>query len=215
MVRDSYERKVDGHVELDLCYGCQAIWFDQYESAQLTPGAVMKLFEAIHQRRDAQPRPIGDACRCPVCRRTLKLTYDIERSNRISYYRCPESHGRLTTFYQFLREKNFVRSLSAAEIGKLKAVVAQVRCASCGAPVNVERDAQCAFCHAPIAILDPEAVERALAELSLEERKLHRVDPQGVIDALLAGKRYVRESPEWNAGVVDLVGEALDFLMHR
>ena len=28
------------------------------------------------------------------------------------------------------------------------------RCASCGAPVNLERDAQCPFCRAPIAILD-------------------------------------------------------------
>jgi endogenous inhibitor of DNA gyrase (YacG/DUF329 family) len=227
MQREAYERKTVGRIELDLCFGCQAIWFDQYESAGLTPGAVMKLFEEIHERREARARPLADVCRCPVCRRTLQLTQDIERTNRISYYRCPESHGRLTTFYQFLREKNFVRSLSVAEIEKLKVVVTQVRCSSCGAPVNLERDAQCPFCRAPIAILDADAVKRVLAELSDDEQRRRAANPHAAVDALLAGQRYVRapqyppapgsgqESAGGNPDVVDLVGEALDFLMHR
>ena len=225
MQPESYERKAEGRIQLDFCHSCQAIWFDQYESSQLTPGAVMKLFEAIHQRREAQPRPLAQICRCPVCRRALLLTHDIQRSNRITYYRCPESHGRLSTFYQFLREKNFIRSLTLGEIEKLKAVVKQVRCTSCGAPVNLERDSQCAFCRAPIAILDADAVKRTLAELGGAEQQ-RRVDPHAAIDALLAGQRYDRQrraqryphaferaSPSWNTDVVDLVGEALDSFM--
>ena len=113
-----------------------------------------------------------------------------------------------------------------AEIDKLKAVVKQVRCASCGAPVNLERDAQCPFCRAPIAILDADAVKRTLDELSAEERKRRTVDPQAAVDALLAGKRvermaggpaaarYDRVADSWNPGVVDLVAEALDAFMH-
>ena len=225
MRQESYERKPAGHVDLDFCYSCQAIWFDQYESAQLTPGAVMKLFEAIHQRREAEPRALAAVCRCPVCRRALALTHDIQRTNRITYYRCPESHGRLSTFYQFLREKNFIRSLTVGEIDKLKAVVKQVRCTSCGAPVNLERDSQCPFCRAPIAILDADAVQHTLDELSTEEQKRRSVDPHFAIDALLAGKRlereaggqmaarYERVADSWNLGVVDLVAEALDIFM--
>ena len=32
-----FERKPAGKVELDFCFACHAIWFDQYESAALTP----------------------------------------------------------------------------------------------------------------------------------------------------------------------------------
>jgi Zn-finger nucleic acid-binding protein len=230
MVQENYDRKAEGRIDLDFCYGCQAIWFDPYESTQLTPGAVMKLFEAIHRTRDAQQRPLSDVCKCPVCRAALVLTHDLQRTNRITYYRCPNAHGRLTTFYQFLREKNFIRSLTAGEITQLRATVKQVRCTSCGAPVNLERDAQCTFCRAPIAILDADAVQRALADLSAEEQKRRQVDPQAAIDALLAGQRsgrarssrypvFERDMPSWNepsldTGVVDLVGEVIDFVMH-
>ena len=225
MELESYERKALGRVDLDFCYGCQAIWFDPYESTQLTPGAVMKLFEAIHRTRDAQPRPLADVCRCPVCRQALVLTHDLQRTNRITYYRCPQAHGRLTTFYQFLREKNFIRSLTIGEIAQLKATVKQVRCASCGAPVNLEHDSVCTFCRAPIAILDADAVKRALADLSAEEQKRRSVDPQAAIDALLAGQRsgrarassypvFEHNAPSWNTDVVDLVGEVIDFVMH-
>ena len=224
MQLESYERKAGGRIELDFCDSCQAIWFDAYESSQLTPGAVMRLFEAIYRRRDATPRPLADVCRCPVCRRALVLTHDIERTNRITYYRCPQSHGRLSTFYQFLREKNFIRSLSVGEIARLSAVVKQVRCTSCGAPVNLERDAQCPFCRAPIAILDADAVKRALAELSHEEQTRRSVDPQAAIDALLAGQRidgaqrypkiFERGTSPPTTDVVDLLAEAFESFIH-
>ena len=226
MRRQAFERKPQGSVDLDICFDCQAIWFDQYESAQLTPGAVLELFRVIHERGDFPPRLLADGVRCPVCRRRLKLTQDIQRSNRISYYRCTEGHGRLTTFYQFLREKSFVRSLTGPEIERLKVTIAQVRCSSCGAPVELGRDPQCAYCRAPIAILDAQAVQRALAELDDEERRRRNVDPAAAVEALLAGKRYPAEldrklagiagkSSRWNPDAVDLVGEALDFLMHK
>jgi len=124
-------------VELDLCPGCQAIWFDAYESAQLTPGAVLELFDLIRKAQSQAPLPLSEKCLCPVCRNVLSLTHDIERTNHITYYRCPDGHGRLTTFAQFLLEKNFVRTLSPAEIYRLRAVVTRVRCTSCGAPIDL------------------------------------------------------------------------------
>jgi Zn-finger nucleic acid-binding protein len=223
MARQTLERKPLGTVELDLCFNCHAIWFDQYESAQLTPGSVLGLFRTIHEHRDAPRRTVADDLRCPACRVRLQLTNDIQRTNRITYYRCPDGHGRFTTFFQFLREKNFIRSLTGAEINRLKASVAQVRCSGCGGPVDLARDSQCSYCRSPISILDAEAVKKTLAELDEQERRRKTVDPTAAVEGLLAGKRFERklariegrpftEKPrdDW----VDLVEEALDFLMH-
>ena len=225
--RRSLERKPFGRVELDLCFACHAIWFDQFESAALTPGAVMELFRAIHAHREAPLQPIGDNLRCPSCRERLVLTHDIQRTNRIAYYRCPAGHGRFTTFFQFLREKNFVRSLTGGEIERLRAHVAQVRCSGCGASVDLARDSQCAYCRSPISILDADAVAKTLAELDAQEQRRKTIDPTAAIEGLLAGKRFERKLAriEGRAGPgifperprddwVDLVEEALDFLIH-
>ena len=117
MRRDTYGRKPLGTEELDLCFDCQAIWFDAYESSQLTPGAVFELFRAIEAGREGRaPRPLPAAMHCVACRGTLALTHDIQRNNRFVYYRCLAGHGRFTTFLQFLREKDFVRSVTPLEM---------------------------------------------------------------------------------------------------
>jgi hypothetical protein len=219
MARESLERKPVGEVDLDICFDCHGIWFDQYESARLTPGAVLSLFRMIHEHRDAPRHTVADILRCPACRAKLALTHDIQRTNRIAYYRCPEGHGRFTTFFQFLREKNFVRSLTGAEIDRLKAHVAQVRCSGCGAPVDLGRDSQCTYCRSPISILDAEAVKTTIAELDERERRRKTIDPAAAVEGLLAGKRFERklariEGRRTLPGPLDLVEEALDFLMH-
>lgn len=222
MAHRAFERRPQGKVDVDLCHGCQAIWFDQYESTQLTPGAVIDLFREIHEHHVATPTPLADRKQCPECRLPLQLTHDVQRTNRIVYYRCGAGHGRFTSFYQFLREKQFVRSLTPPEIERLRAHVAQVRCSSCGGPVDLARDPQCPYCRAPISILDARAVSRTLEELGAAERRRHEVDPYAAIDALLAGQRIERNVARAEgrpvprqAGAMDLVGDALDALMSR
>jgi hypothetical protein len=225
MRRQSYARRPDGTVDLDLCFDCRAIWFDAYESSALAPAAIIELFRTIAAQDDRPARPIASVTRCVTCRVPLQLTHDIERTNRIVYYRCPAGHGRFTTFLQFLREKEFVRSLSPVEVLRLRAKVAQVRCSSCGAPVDIADDAQCPYCHAPIAILDADAVRRTLEELDDAERRRHTVDPHAAIDALLEGQRMqwrldrmepapsMDPAASWGPGPVDLVHEALAMLL--
>ena len=217
MRRQAYARKPLGTEDLDLCFECQAIWFDAYESSQLTPGAVLELFRTIDAgRQGPEPRPLPATMRCVTCRGPLALTHDIQRATRFVYYRCPAGHGRFTTFLQFLREKDFVRSLTPAEIDRLRATVTQVRCSSCGAPVDIARSAECPYCHAPIAILDADAMRRTIAEYSAADQRSRQVDPHAAIDAVLAGQRIEREMRAIGGGLderldvpVDLVQEAL------
>ena len=221
MARAEFLRRPQGIIELDICFPCHMIWFDQYESIQLAPGGVVELFRQIHEHHDEAPQPVAPSARCPRCRDPLKLTHDIQGSNKISYYRCLLGHGRLTTFFQFLREKQFVRSVTAAEVNQLKATVKQVRCSSCGAGIAVDKDAQCSYCRAPISILDAEAVSRTLKELAAKERTREsvaaRADPHRAVSEVLAGHRYAaprQVKPENPSLFLDLVTEAVDFLMN-
>lgn len=215
MRRQPFARNPEGRVELDICFDCQCIWFDHYEASQLTPGATLELFRLIHEHASASPRPIPVSARCPVCRRTLKLTHDLQRTNRFTYLRCPEWHGRFITFFQFLREKQFVRSLSGAEIARLRATVTQVRCSSCGAVVDIEKDAACRYCQAPLSILDADAVRRTLDDLQERERSRPVPSPVAAIDALIEGRRLQQrlDRLERPGTGLDLVREALDALL--
>jgi hypothetical protein len=215
MERRAFARRPDGSVDLDLCFACQSLWLDHYESSQLTPGATIELFRVIHAHPVDSARPVSETAKCPICVARLVLTHDIQRTNRFVYHRCPVRHGRLITFYHFLREKQFVRSLSGAEIMRLQATVKQVRCSSCGAPVNVEKDAACSFCHAPLSILDTDAVQRTLAELDAAERK--EIRPPDVeaasLGAFLEARRVERvlEAGREPSGI-DLLRETIALL---
>jgi ferredoxin len=218
MRRQSFGRRPMGSVDLDLCFDCQAIWFDAFESPALAPEGVIELFRAIESLQGRTARPLASLMRCVACRERLALTHDIQRTNRIVYYRCPEGHGRLTPFLQFLREKQFVRSLTPAEIDRLKVKVAQVRCSSCGGPVDITKDAACPWCRAPIAILDADAVRKTLAELQ-QARSAQPAspgaDPDAILAAIVAGDRSSARfagNAAWASQPVDLVHDALSLL---
>jgi Zn-finger nucleic acid-binding protein len=218
MEQRGFARKPLGEVQVDLCFACNAMWFDSFESAQLTPGAVLELFRLIHEHEGSGARPRPARMPCPRCEATLKRTQDMQRTQRIAYDRCPEGHGRFITFFQFLREKEFVRELTRGEIEQLRATVAQVRCSSCGGPVDLGRDAHCRYCQAPISILDPQAVGRTLEALAAQERQRSRYDAKAATDALFSGRRAISrqhvgiDQPGAGAELVDLVSDAIDFL---
>jgi hypothetical protein len=157
-----FPRKLTGEIELDLCFACQGIWFDEYESPRLAPAGVIELFRLIHQHRDDQRLPLASPLHCPRCNERLIHSQDRVRSGLFNYLRCGQ-HGRFITFAQFMIEKGFVRQLTGAEIDQLKVRIGVVRCTGCGAPVDIRKQSACGHCRAPIAILDPQAVEQALA----------------------------------------------------
>ncbi len=184
-----FPRKLTGEVALDLCFACQGIWFDEYESLRLASAGVIDLFKLIHRHRDDQRLPLANPLRCPRCNERLIHSQDRVKSGLFNYMRCGE-HGRFITFSQFMIEKGFVRQLTAVEIKEISARIGVVRCTGCGAPVDIRKDSACNHCRAPIAILDPQAVEQALAgyhQVALKQAA--PTDPALLAEAVLFSER--------------------------
>jgi hypothetical protein len=190
---------------------------------------VIDLFQDIHRHRDDARRPLAERPQCPHCRAVLALTRDVGKAGRFTYYPCPQDHGRLTPFSEFLREKQFVRSLSPAELARVRAELKTVRCSGCGAPIDLERESKCGFCSAPIAILDPDAVERAVRMWSEAEARRTRPTREKLAEALLdmqaVESKARRDAKRWSTdraidgadaggdllgGAIEILGDILD-----
>jgi len=150
---------------LSACAPCNLFWFDKSESVRLTPKSVLEVFQFIG-RPGRAANALATRFNCPLCSAALAQTQYLQRTTRFTYWRCPNYHGRLITFHHFLREKNFIRALSPAELARLRATVRQVACSQCGAPFDLAGEAACSHCAAPIALIDPDGVTKALRELA-------------------------------------------------
>ena len=175
------EATFDGHlgrsVTIDLCAGCNGIWFDGMESHQLTPGSTLALFKQMGEAVAEANRPLAARKACPRCQAALRREIDKQRSTTFEAFRCPAGHGRYLTFGAFLRAKNFVRDLTPAEIAELRRHVQSVKCTGCGAAVDVREHSACTFCHAPIAMIDPDQLHRTIAALQEKEAQRPKATP--------------------------------------
>ena len=210
MQQHRFRRKLGGELGLDLCMPCQGIWFDDFESLQLAPAGIVELFRLIHEQDPALRRPLAASLHCPRCDEALIHSQDRVKSGRFNYLRCGE-HGRFITFGQFMIEKGFVRQLAPVEIQALKPQVALLRCSSCGAPVDIRKESACAHCRAPIAVLDADAVDRALAgyldKASGAGRPVSEAPPAPM--ARTAPRPAAERDSDGARDIVDLVGEGV------
>ena len=177
MICQSFERNYGRSIDLDICHGCQVIWFDDQELLQLAPRATLDLLAAIAKEQAAPRATLAPTLLCPHCATPLEETHDLQRATRFTYFRCPGGHGRVLTYYQFLRAKNFVRSLNADEVADLRRRITQVNCANCGAPVDLGLNAVCSFCRTPVSMLDPDQMQKAVAQLKERAEAKSRLDP--------------------------------------
>ena len=180
-----FEGSLVGVIALDFCFPCQVIWFDSHESTQLSPGGILEVFKAFDAHKAAARNTLPTLLDCPRCGSRLEATQDLQHSTRFTYYRCSWGHGRLTPFLQFLREKNFIRPLTGAELADLKSKIRTIQCSNCGAPIDLGRDLACPYCRSPIAILDTEAVSKTLRELADAQARRSTIDVDALADALL------------------------------
>jgi Zn-finger nucleic acid-binding protein len=187
---------LDGHlgrsVQVDLCDPCQSVWFDTGENLQLTPGATLALFRLIGEHVARPMLQDSDLVKCPRCKGRLRRTQDLQRSTRFEYFRCPNNHGRLQTFFDFLREKDFVRPLTPKQIAELRRNVQTVNCSNCGGPINLGKASACGHCGSPLSMLDIDQAERLVAQLRDADRSGKQIDP--ALPLALARARAETES---------------------
>jgi hypothetical protein len=182
---------------VEACAACNLFWFDDAASVRLTPTAVIELFKYIGTAAGNPRTTLASTFNCPRCSRQLAFTHDLQRATRFTYWRCLRDNGQLISFAQFLREKNFIRNPSPAELAKLRDSVRQVTCSQCGAPVDLATDSACPHCGTPIALVDPDGVAKALHDLATERPGNAPTDPDAMravlanahADALLARER--------------------------
>jgi len=212
-------RNTHGEHTVDLCERCHGLWFDRHESVQLGAGAILELFEAVHAAPSPARSGLPARLPCPRCGIALADTHDLQRNTRFRYWRCPRGHGRFTPFVQFLREKDFIRPLSRAEVERLRAQVTSVRCSGCGAGVELARDMVCAYCRAPIEMLDPDAAARTLESLAATGARGRHIDLERLADALLlrpvrpAGSGQAFDTTAPSAMGLDLVAFGIGSLL--
>jgi len=176
-------------IDIDVCQDCQAFWFDQFESLQLSPASTLRLMKLIGERSAAAPATFLPEMSCPRCSARLRSVQDMQRSTRFSYFRCDKRHGRLIRFLEFLREKDFIRPLSAQQIAELRQHVQIVNCSQCGAPVDLAYKSACTHCGAPLSMLDMKRSEELLDQLKNASQP-KEIDPALPL-SLLKAKREV------------------------
>jgi ribosomal protein L37E len=163
-------------VEIDLCTACQAFWFDKYESLKLAPGSTLQLIRLIGEHSTAGKPTLSTELSCPRCGTQLLLTHDIQRNTRFNYWRCDDGHGKFISFFDFLREKNFIRPLSPHEIEGLRQNVQAVNCSNCGAPIDLMSASACTHCGSPVSMLDMKQPQELLNQLK-QAAEPRPVDP--------------------------------------
>ena len=126
-------------IQIELCTSCQAFWFDKYESLKLSAGSILQLMKLIGENSGVRPSMVSGALKCPRCSETLRLTNDMQRTTRFSYWRCGNEHGKFIRFFDFLKEKNFVRPMPPEDFEQLKKNVQMVNCSNCGGPIELAR----------------------------------------------------------------------------
>jgi Zn-finger nucleic acid-binding protein len=166
MAAMTMEAHLSAPVAIDLCTPCQSFWFDKYEDMKLSPGSTLKLMKLIGENPSQKRAPYANVLPCPRCNSQLIYTHDLQGNTRFSYWRCPNEHGRFIGFLDFLREKAFIRALSAKEINELREKVQTVNCGNCGAAINLATDTVCAHCGSPISILDLKQPQQWVTELN-------------------------------------------------
>ena len=163
------QHSLPGHhgrtVDIDLCEPCQSFWFDAHEILQLSPDATLALFRTIGDRVGRPQGRDGAVAKCPRCGSQLRRTHDMQRSTRFEYLKCPHDHGRLMSFFEFLKAKDFIKPLTPAQIAALREHIQMVHCSHCGAAVDLASHAACLHCGSPLSMLDLQHAETVVRQL--------------------------------------------------
>jgi len=212
----SLDAHLSAPIEVDLCTACQAFWFDKYESLKLSSASILRLMKLIGEHT-ASASAVSKTLTCPRCSARLVPTNDMQRSTRFSYWRCANDHGKFIRFFDFLKEKNFIRPMSAEQIEALRQSVRIMNCSNCGAPIDLTTSLACTHCGSAISMLDMNQAQQTLSQLR-QAAEPRPVDPMLPLELQMA-KRDVERTfgpadprhGSWNIGSSsDLVQDVLN-----
>jgi hypothetical protein len=194
--------RMGGHVSIDVCAACQAFWFDHFESLALSPGSTLKLMKFIGEHSTPAKPPLPDVLHCPRCATTLRLSHDMQGNMPFTYWRCTTDDGHFIAFLEFLKEKQFIHRVSAAQLKELRDNVQSVNCSNCGAPINLQSESLCSHCHSPISMLDMKQPQQMIEQLK-QAAAPRPVDPALPLKLALAKSQLetsfaaVDRNPQW------------------
>jgi hypothetical protein len=194
------EARLGGPIEIDVCTGCQAFWFDLYESPQLAVGSTLKLMSFISEHPPQAAHRAWDKMKCPRCADLLGFSYDFQRNTRFSYWRCPKEHGHFIAFMEFLREKDFIHPLTPKQVNELRQNIGMLNCSHCGAAIDLANSSVCTFCGAPLSMLDmqhPQKLVQALKEGASAKPERQPMYPGQTRPDADASFAVLKAQPDW------------------
>jgi hypothetical protein len=202
MTAMTLEARLRAQVTIDVCAGCQAFWFDHFDSLQLSAGSTLKLMKFIGEHSSPAKPSLPDPLRCPRCATTLRLAHNMQRNMPFTYWQCGNEDGHFIGFFEFLKEKNFIHPLSAEQIKELRQNIQFVNCSNCGASINLESNSVCPYCHSPISMLDMRQPQQMIEQLkkAAEPRPMDPALPLKLASAKLQLETSLADhdrSPEW------------------
>jgi uncharacterized protein YbaR (Trm112 family) len=226
MQEHAFNRSLGRAIVIDLCEPCQSFWFDGRESLQLSPAATLSLFRIIGERAARPKLREADVAKCPRCSGRLRRTRDMQRATRFEYFKCPNEHGRLISFFEFLKEKDFIKPLTSTQITELRQHVQTVNCSNCGAAIDLANGSACPHCRSPLSMLDLSQAGKVVEQLRSADRTGQPLDPALAIELARARREVetafsaVPESRDWfddvsSTGLVNAGLHALARLLKR
>jgi hypothetical protein len=205
MTAQTLEARLGTQVQIDFCAGCQVFWFDHFENLRLTPGATLGLFRMISAHHESAPPALREPLKCPRCDLRLLLTNDRQRNTPFKYWRCARDHGRLISFFDFLREKDFIRPLSPQQLAELRQNLQTINCSNCGAPIDIVHSSECPHCGTPVSMLDVAQIGAMAAQANEGAQPRPPVDAASSIDiaALVGALKAERDPARSTSGLVE------------
>jgi len=154
----------EGHygreVEIDLCDACRLVWFDDFESVNLSGLGWITLLEGLTEA-EAAPAPwAGRELGCPRCRAPLTQVHDRTRWGRFVALQCRQRDGFLQSHALLLAERGLVRPPTPREREAARREPGGWPCLNCGAPAT--GDDECSHCRSPLVMFDLPRLAEAL-----------------------------------------------------
>ncbi|MBV8604132.1 MAG: hypothetical protein JO224_05545 [Pelomonas sp.] len=156
---------LEGHygqpVPTDLCGHCNLLWFDAFESVNLSGLGWVQLLRRMQIATATPTEPLRPALDCPRCASALKLVHNQSRAGRFGELECPRCRGNLASFALLLARCGLVRPLSKRDLDTLALEGREASCLNCGAGLARERcatpdasEARCPWCTSPLLAID-------------------------------------------------------------